>query len=133
MFQATDVMRRFFAALVFIAIFALAPVYIAPPARAAAKPRPVAFTHVNVVPMDTERLLADQTVIVDKGAIKTIGPSATVKIPVGALRVDGRDKYLLPGLADMHTHIDRVEDFETMVAHGVTTILNLGAAEAMDA
>jgi hypothetical protein len=90
--------------------------------------------HVNVIPMDRERVLFDQTVIVEDGVIATIGPSHSVAVPREALRIDSDGtRYLLPGLADMHAHVDRVEDLETMVAHGVTTILNLGPAEAMAA
>lgn len=111
----------------------LAIVGVVLPAHAQPASHAVAFVNVNVVPMDRERLLPDQTVIVSDGVIKSIGPSESVKIPRGALRIDGKKKqYLLPGLADMHTHLDRVEDLETMLAHGVTTILNLGPEEVMD-
>lgn len=64
-----------------------------------------AFTSVNVIPMDRERVLANQTVIVRDGRIAEIGPADKVKVPEGAQRIDGRGKYLLPGLADMHVHI----------------------------
>ncbi len=89
----------------------------------------VAFINVNVVPMDQERVLAGQTVIVKDGRIAEMGEQ--IKVPAGAVRVDGRGKYLLPGLADMHVHIpgyDEPTDAATLqlfVANGVTTVLNL--------
>jgi len=55
--------------------------------------------------MDKERVLHDQTVLVEGGWITRIGPARQVSIPVGAVRIDGKGKYLLPGLADMHAHI----------------------------
>jgi hypothetical protein len=64
-----------------------------------------AFVDVNVVPMDQERVLANQTVLVEGGKITALGPSSQVKVPVGAVRVDGRGKYLMPGLTDMHHHL----------------------------
>ena len=69
--------------------------------------------------------------LVRDGRIAAIGPSRSVRVPAGARRIDGRGKYLIPGLADMHTHLfsdDAVPDsvapdeLGVMVANGVTTI-----------
>ncbi len=103
-------------------------------------PREVAFTHVNVVPMDSERILQDQTVLVRDGIIVEIGTDA--RIPQGAQIVNGRGKYLIPGLMDMHTHLlsDGPEypksiaedELRVMVANGVTTIrLMIGTKEQL--
>ncbi|HMT06498.1 MAG TPA: amidohydrolase family protein [Pyrinomonadaceae bacterium] len=91
-----------------------------------------AFVGVNVIPMDRERVLANQTVIVEKGIIKTIGDSANVKVPKNAVKIDGTGKYLVPGLVDMHTHLlsdsdeypDSIgpDELRVMVANGVTTV-----------
>src|SRR4051812_27527102 len=64
-----------------------------------------AFTNVTVLAMDAERLVADQTVIVRDDRIEIVGPSRTVGVLAGATRIDGRGKYLMPGLAEMHAHI----------------------------
>jgi len=64
-----------------------------------------AFTNVTVLAMDAERLVADQTVIVRGDRIENVGPSTKVDVPAGAVRIDGRGKYLMPGLAEMHAHI----------------------------
>ena len=91
----------------------------------------VAFVNVNVVPMDEERVLTGQTVVVRDGLIAEFGPADKVKIPGGALRIDGRGKYLLPGLADLHVHFEAFNEQATsamlrlFVANGVTTVLNL--------
>lgn len=76
-------------------------------ARAEEVPQPgvIAFLHATVIPMDTERLLRDQTVIVARGAIAALGPSSTVTVPSGAMRVDATGRYLLPALCDMHVHL----------------------------
>ena len=55
--------------------------------------------------MDEERVLRDQTVVTANGKILEIGPASTVTVPVGALRVDARGRYLLPSLCDMHVHL----------------------------
>ncbi len=89
-----------------------------------------AFVGVNVIPMDKERVLPNQTVLVRNGIIAEIGKN--VKIPKDALVIDGRGKYLIPGLVDMHTHMlsdgddypDSIaeDELRVMVANGVTTI-----------
>lgn len=92
----------------------------------------VAFTNVNVIPMDRERVLRDQTVIVRNGLITEIGDAKRVKVPTDAQRIEGAGKFLIPGLTDMHVHLFSDEDefpdsiaedeFKVMLAHGVTTI-----------
>src|SRR3712207_4612438 len=80
--------------------------------------------------MDSERVLKDQTVLVRGERIVEVGPASKVKVPAGALRVDGRGKYLMPGLAEMHGHIpppQAPKEFTEAVlfmyvANGVTTV-----------
>jgi imidazolonepropionase-like amidohydrolase len=89
------------------------------------------FVGVNVIPMDRERVLLNQTVVVRDGVIAEIGDAKKVKIPEGAQRIEGAGKFLIPGLADMHVHLfsdDEFPDtlaedeFKIMLANGVTTI-----------
>lgn len=89
------------------------------------------FVGVNVIPMDRERVLRNQTVVVRNGVIAEMGDSKRVKIPKGAVRIDGAGKFLIPGLTDMHVHLfsdDEFPDalaedeFKIMLAQGVTTI-----------
>lgn len=87
---------------------------------------PVAFVDVSVVPMDAERVVEHQTVVVRDGKIAEVGAAAGVAVPEGALRVDGRGKYLMPGLADMHVHVRTRGDLTLYVANGVTTVLDMG-------
>ena len=64
-----------------------------------------AFVGVNVIPMDRERVITNQTVIVRNGVIAEIGDAGKVKVPKDAVRVDATDRFLIPGLVDMHTHL----------------------------
>lgn len=74
-------------------------------ALALQQPGVTAFTDVTVIPMDRERTIPAQTVVVREGRIADIGPANQVRVPEGATRVDGRGKFLMPGLAEMHAHI----------------------------
>ena len=96
-----------------------------PERRNEAQVGPVAFVGVNLIPMDRERVVKDQTVVVRRGRIAQAGDSASIKIPPGAVVVDGRGNYLMPGLADMHTHTWGEADFVLFIANGVTTIRNM--------
>jgi imidazolonepropionase-like amidohydrolase len=68
-------------------------------------PTITAFTNVGVVPMDSERILENQTVVVSAGRISALGSAATVAVPPEARKVDGTGKFLIPALAEMHAHI----------------------------
>jgi imidazolonepropionase-like amidohydrolase len=99
--------------------------------QAPGESRPFAFINVNVVPMDTERIIKEQTVIVRDGKIVQIGSTQNTRIAEDAVRIDGRGQYLMPGLVDMHVHLRDYPDTEMSallglyVANGVTTVLNL--------
>ena len=89
----------------------------------------IAFVDVTVIPMDRERVLAHRTVVVRNARIVAIGPVGDVAVGAGVRRIDGKGKYLLPGLADMHAHLGRPEGIEAypllLVANGVTTVRNM--------
>lgn len=86
-----------------------------------------AFVDVNILPMDRDRVLHRQTVIVRDGRITEIGNQPS--IPDGAKIVDGQGTaWLMPGLSDMHVHADTREELAAMLASGITTVLNMGEA-----
>ena len=94
------------------------------PASAAA----TVIINVNVLPMTAETVIPGQTVVVDAGVIVDIGAVDTTPIPEGALVVDGTDRFLVPGLVEMHAHVpetgteslDRV--LTLFAVNGVTTV-----------
>ena len=108
------------------------------PSRTALAPGVVAITGATVVTMTRDSVLRDATILVRDGRIAAVGPSARVTIPRGARRIDGRGKFVIPGLADMHAHLyadewvaDSIAPYElaVMVAHGTTTArLMIGTA-----
>ena len=87
-----------------------------------------AFTHVTVIDATGAPARPDQTVLVDGAVITTIGPSAQVPVPEGAVVVDLTGKYVIPGLADMHVHSGGADiDDERLapalyIANGNTTV-----------
>lgn len=87
--------------------------------------RVTAFVDVDVAPMDADRLLRDQTVLVVDDRIAWIGPNADATVPVGARVVDGHGFVMMPGLADMHVHVYDEADLPLFLAAGVTTVTNM--------
>jgi imidazolonepropionase-like amidohydrolase len=88
----------------------------------------IAFQDVSVIPMDTERILPHQTVLVRNGKIVEAGSADLVHPPPGTMLINGHGRFLVPGLADMHTHVDRKGMLPLFLAAGVTTVLNMGLA-----
>jgi imidazolonepropionase-like amidohydrolase len=85
----------------------------------------VAFLDVTVLPMDCERLLPHQTVVVAGERIVAVGPVEEIPVPAQATRIHGRGAYLLPGLADMHVHLGEDVAPVLFLANGVTTVRNM--------
>ena len=110
--------------------------------QAATNQGTTAFVGVTVIPMDEERALPDQTVLVRNGIIQSVGPSESVRVPGDAVTIDGSGRYLLPGLAEMHAHVppgeapprELVEETLFLyLAGGITTIRGmLGAPYQLD-
>ena len=90
-----------------------------------AREQTVAFMNVNVLPMDQETTLENQTVIVRDGKIAFIGAADQTKVPDNALKVDGLNQFLMPGLVDMHVHIRDEKELISYLSYGVTTVLNM--------
>ena len=110
--------------MLILRVAAIALVLQAFPASAAQ----TVFINVNVIPMTSETVIAAQTVVVEDGKIVTIGAVDDIPIAKNAFVVDGTDRFLIPGLAEMHAHIPRVSstDLERVlglnVANGVTIV-----------
>lgn len=87
----------------------------------------IVFTNVNVVPMDSEKIIASSMVVVKDGKVIAIGKK--LKYGKDALVIDAKGKYLIPGLAEMHAHVPPNENLEShkevlflFAANGITTI-----------
>jgi imidazolonepropionase-like amidohydrolase len=100
---------------------------------ASASPKAAVIRNVNIVRMDNGMIEAGQTVIVRGNVIERIGPTGQIQAPWGSTIIEGRRKYLLPGLADMHAHLAEPNDptgtaeaqLILFLANGVTTIRSM--------
>lgn len=91
----------------------------------------LALVGVHVIPMDRERVLERQTLVIRDGRIVEMGPAGAVRPPAGAQIVNGAGKYVLPALGEMHGHLagpdaalnERI--LALNVAHGVLTVRSM--------
>mgnify|MGYP003147109812 CR=1 FL=1 len=78
--------------------------------------------NVNVIPMNQDTVLVDKMVYIKEGVIEKIAD--TIKVN-GIQIFEGKNKYLTPGLIDMHVHVwDRYE-LGLYLSNGVTAVRNL--------
>jgi imidazolonepropionase-like amidohydrolase len=87
-------------------------------------PSTIALTGVHVVPMTSAHGLENQTVIIADGRILSIEPAGTTPVPAGATVIEGRGRFLMPALIDMHVHLRRAE-LPAYFRAGVTTVRNM--------
>ncbi len=88
------------------------------------------FENVNVVPFNEEVILPNQAVAVRDGKIVAVVDQSLAGNIIGE-HIDGAERYLMPGLTDMHIHMrmDPQAIFNLFLANGVTTVVNMGLAD----
>ena len=92
----------------------------------------VALTGVTVIDPATDSSAGsarrDQTILIEKGVIQTVGPSRFIRVPSGARRVNGRGKFVIPGLWDAHVHFMNTGEsaLPVYLALGVTSVREMG-------
>lgn len=87
--------------------------------------------NINVVDVSSGRILPNQDVVVKDELIYFVGKSFSEKIPSHSKYIDGKGKYLCPGLWDMHFHLcwDKNNDtllFPALLQNGITGIRDMG-------
>jgi imidazolonepropionase-like amidohydrolase len=107
--------------------FLLAASVAMPPAQT---PQPsLAITNISVITMiPGDPLLSDQTVLISGDRISAVGASRSITGPASAPRIDGRGRYLIPGLAELHVHLeyfDQPDILALFLNNGVTTVRNM--------
>jgi imidazolonepropionase-like amidohydrolase len=91
---------------------------------------PLAIVGVRVVPMTTNTVLDNQTVLVRDGVIAAIGASSTIEVPAGATVIEGAGRYVMPALIDMHVHM-LAQDLTTYLSSGIGTVRNMWGHSAI--
>ena len=92
-------------------------------------PRATAFRHVTVIDMTGKSARPNMTVLVVGNRIQEIGKDGKVRLPKGVQVIEAKDKFMIPGLWDMHVHALwpwRIETyFPLIVANGITGVRDM--------
>ncbi len=113
----------------------------------------VYVTADRLLDVTTGRTIEDPAIVIQDGVITAVGPQASTQVPSAAEIIDLPGVTLLPGLIDMHTHLDMdptfggfssfmvTDTFWSMIAvpnakatleAGFTTVRNVGASNWND-
>ena len=85
----------------------------------------IVFKNVNIIPMNEEVILRNYSIIIKDGVIHEITRKDNINLDKEAHVIDATNKYLMPGLADMHVHIFSQSDLKLFLANGITTVRNM--------
>lgn len=95
----------------------------------------ISIENVNVITMTEEKVLANQRLLIADGKILRIESSSQPLNTEVNLKIDGTDKFLIPGLAEMHYHYrsgDIESDLKLLISNGITTVRNMAEFEGQD-
>src|SRR5262245_15222253 len=92
-----------------------------------------AITGATLIDGTARPAVTDAVVVIDGSRISQVGTRGSVNIPQGATIIDGRGKFVIPGLADMHNHLlsgstrpnqNLQSNLRRMLVVGITTVFN---------
>ncbi|MBA3357712.1 MAG: amidohydrolase family protein [Pyrinomonadaceae bacterium] len=114
-------------ALVLTILLAVLPT----PAQTKVTPRmqSLVFTHVTVIDMTGAPAKSDMTVVITGDHISALGKTGSLRLPKRATVVDSTGKFLIPGLWDMHVHLEisgKEASLPMYIANGVTGVRDMG-------
>src|SRR5690606_6756737 len=91
----------------------------------------LALTGANVITMRGDEVIRDATIVIDRNRITAVGPRASVQVPNGAHVIDVSNRWIRPGMVDVHAHVGAGSSgimprshwpFQVNLAFGVTTM-----------
>lgn len=85
----------------------------------------LAIIGVDVLPMTSDTVLRDQSVFVHEGHIVRMTDADRVRATPDADVIDGRGRFLIPGLVDAHAHLRAERALDLFLSYGITTIRNM--------
>lgn len=88
--------------------------------------RRLVVTHVTLIDGTGAAAQGDVAVFMDDGRISRIAHAEDHASTKGYAVIDGRGKFLIPGLWDMHAHYEQVEWGPVYLASGITTVRDCG-------
>lgn len=93
----------------------------------------IVIKNINIIPMTSDTVLINQSVLIQNGKIIEIGDFNSLdKNDNNTKVINGEGKYLMPGLSDMHVHLPEEDKIEKLlisnIAAGITHIRIMNSA-----
>jgi imidazolonepropionase-like amidohydrolase len=96
-----------------LAVLSVAAQLLADDVKPAAKPK--LAIHVGKVITCAGKPIVNGTILVSDGKIEAVGPRSEIKVPAGYTVIDHGDKFAMPGLVEVHSHVGGSGDINEMV------------------
>lgn len=92
----------------------------------------LAITNCSVITMKSPKVLKNQTILISGNSISDIVSADKWENVDNVPIIDGTGKYVMPGLTDMHMHINQYSNwvFPILLSYGVTTVRIMAGNEA---
>ncbi len=109
-------------------ILILALLWVRPLLAAEVRPQRLVITHVTIIDTRTGQLLKDRNVVIVADRIVAVEPATSARLQRGDVLVNGRGKYLIPGLWDCHVHLSWTTEsaLPLLIALGITDVRDVG-------
>lgn len=110
------------ALILFVFTSVAAPTRTVPPIDSS-----LAIQHVTLIDATGALAKPDMTVVIQGDKIAAIGKHSSIHLPPSTRIIDGTNKFLIPGLWDMHAHTGSESYLALYTANGITGIRDMGA------
>jgi Tol biopolymer transport system component len=95
------------------------------------KPAPLLVRNVRLLDFESSAFGPVTSVFVAEGRIRWVGPEHQHPVPPGTTVIDGGGRFAVPGLFDMHAHVEAFAGMydtnqEAFIAYGVTSVRDMG-------
>jgi hypothetical protein len=87
----------------------------------------IAIQDVTVIDVASGTARPHMTVVIDEGRISRVGAASSIQISAATRVIAGKDKFLIPGLWDMHVHLYYKQYLPLFLAFGVTGVQDMGS------
>ena len=81
--------------------------------------------NATIITMKSEEDVFRGSILVSNGVISFIGQDKQINYPKDVEIIDCTDKYILPGLGDMHVHANELQAHQKFLAYGITLVRNM--------
>lgn len=129
------VVYLFCVTVVIVALFTVGVLWPLDNVEAVKTNNPIAIINTSILDIAGGVILPNQTVIIERKKIQIVDAANNVAIPGNAVHIDGANRFLMPSLWDMHTHIFKVTpllDMPLYIGYGVTNVRDMASCPKAD-